>query len=143
MVLLYFTSPSHPSHKLDSGSIQLKSFLLKTFQPNYRHLRHSQSVQIPSQLRPFSSISMDILVSHCPDHQVMLDNRPKLLKSFLLKKLLMQPKRSTETLKIAQKNYQHHDKDASTPYHPITTSKLFHFTPFTTQCYLQPMHIIH
>ena len=107
----YFASLSQQSHKLDSRSIQLKSFLLKTFLHNYRQL----SIQIPSQLQPFSPINMDILVSHCLGHQVMLDNRSKLLKSFLLKQLLMplrrleQPKRSTETLKIAQNNHQRHN----------------------------------
>ena len=109
---LHFQSISRHSINLDSKSKQLESFLVKTFMPTHRQTRHPLSIPLHSQLQPFSPSTMESSVSLCLHHMVMGDNLSKLLKSFLLKKLLRplrrleQPMMSIETLKIAQDKHQ-------------------------------------
>ena len=119
--------------------------------PIHRHTRHPLSIPFHSQLQPYSPSTMDSSVSFCLDHRVMVDNLSKLVKSFLLKKLLKplwrleQPIMSTETFKIAQDKHQLFTNGTHTytysDYQPSTQHtqiQQFNSIPFTIQCYLQP-----
>ena len=86
----------------------------------HRQTRHPLSIPPHSQLQPFSPSTMDSSVSLCLDHTVMGHNLSRLLKLFLLKKLLRplrrleQPMMSIET--------QDSTRQASTHYQWYTYS---------------------